>query len=250
MTISYHLKTLLVSAFFTLPISLLAKDVVSHAENDAITASVSPDFPTGLHAQYMRYLSQQLNLQVNIKPMPLARRIKELEKGTIDIIILNYRENPALTFLQPAYSPITEYLFVNHDDKNKITNYQQLINATIGLNTGSGVFPIFDNDEASKKITVNTLEQKVLLLKHKRIDGFFHTNLSTKAVLKKMGLAAQIVKSAWQPKYLRKQSHFVISPNSQLFHRRAELEGIIEQGVANGEFLEIRQVHYKGTNNK
>ncbi|REL36745.1 substrate-binding periplasmic protein [Thalassotalea euphylliae] len=247
-TMSYRLIIILLSVFFTLPVTLFAQDTASHAEGCEVTASVSPDFPKGLHAKYMRYLGQKLNLKVNIKPMPLARRIKELEKGTIDIIILNYRENPALTFLQPAYSPITEYLFVNHDDKDKITNYRQLINAAIGLNTGSEVFPIFDNDKASKKITVNTLEQKILLLKHNRIDGFFHTNLSTKAVLQQMGLTEDIVKSTWQPQYLRKQSHFVISPNSKLFHRKAELEKIIEQGVANGEFLEIRRVHYKATN--
>lgn len=221
------------------------KELSKEISTNVMVASVSPDFPEGLHVKYMRYLAEQLNLSLQIKPIPLARRIKELEKGAIDIIILGYRENTALTFLFPSYSPIFEYLFVNYDDKDKINNYQQLANATIGLNTGAKLFPTFDKDTNSKKVTVNSVEQKIQLLKHKRIDGFFHTDQSTQAVLEKMELAAQIVKSTWQPNYIAKQAHFVISPASHLFQRKTELEAIIKQGVLNNKFIEIRQTHYQ-----
>ena len=226
--------SLLLTCIFTCQI--LAKET--------ITASVSPEFPNGVHAQYLKYLFQELGTNISIKPMPLARRIKELEKGSIDIIVLGHRSNPNLIFIEPPYNTLDIHLFVRKQDKNKIKNYQELNETVIGHSIDSKIFPEFDQHDSSTKVAVNSLRQKILLLEQGRIDGFFHVYLSTKRRLKEMNLHEQIVKSRWQPIY-RRDYYFVISEKSKLFQHQNKLKEIIKQGKTLGQFKAIRTAYYQ-----
>lgn len=206
--------------------------------------SVSPEFPNGVHARYLQYLATQLEIKMVISPMPLARRIKELEKGNIDIIVLSYRDNSQLIFVEPPYNSIDVHLFVREQDKDKINNYTQLSESVIGHSISSKIFPEFDQGDPSKKVAVSSLKQKILLLQQQRIDGFFHVYLSTKSRLEKMGLQAEITRSHWQPKYQR-DYYFVISEKSRLLPYQKQLGQVISQGRNKGEFKTIRQNYYQ-----
>ncbi|WP_181902254.1 substrate-binding periplasmic protein [Thalassotalea euphylliae] len=221
---------------------------VKLAAQETIIASVSPEFPNGLHAKYLRFLAKELNVALKIKPIPLARRIKELEKGDIDIIVLAKRDNPELIALMPSYSQIDENLFVRASEKHRISNQEQLRSALIGVSHGSHLPQFVGNRELANTVEVNSLEQKVLMLKRKRIDGFFHTFSSANLVINEMGASDAIVSSVWQPGRKKRLSHFVISKKSRLFKYKAQLEQIIQQAKNEGKFIQIRQQHYQSKN--
>ena len=219
------------------PIKLVAQET--------ITASVSPEFPNGLHAKYIKFLAKEFNMSLKIKPIPLARRIKELEKGDVDIIVLAKRDNPELIALMPSYSQIDENLFVRASEKHRISSQEQLSSALIGVSNGSQLPQFLENRGLANTVDVNSLEQKILMLKRKRIDGFFHTFSSANMVLKEMGEVDDIVPSVWQPGRRKRLSHFVISKKSRLFKYKAQLEQIIQRAKDEGKFIQIRQQHYQ-----
>ncbi|WP_448553280.1 substrate-binding periplasmic protein [Thalassotalea montiporae] len=228
----------------TLVVSIFLFSATSLAK-ETIVASVSPGFPDGLHAKYFQFLADELNQNIRIKPLPLARRVKELEKGDVDIIIFGKDDNPALVALMPAYTAVTEMLFVSADDRDKITNTKQLKAAIIGLSQGANSYSMFEKEDYSNKVRVKSLSQKIQLLERNRIDGFFHTALSTNKVLTERKLSDAIMPSRWQPKSLKSSSHFIISKKSHLFARKDELEKVIEKAKREGKFKEIRSQYYQ-----
>ena len=212
---------------------------------EPIVAAVAPGFPDGLHAKYFRFLAKELNQPIHIKPLPLARRVKELEKGEVDMMIFGKDDNPALVALMPPYSAVTEMFFVRSEDRDKFTNNAQLKLAIVGLSQGTNTYAIFDKKDYSSKVRVKSLEQKIQLLERKRIDGFVHTGLSVNKVLVEQGLTENIVPSAWQPASLKRSAYFFTSKKSHLFSQRNKLETIIEKAKKEGKFKEIRNQYYQ-----
>ena len=225
----------LVLVLITLP-SSYAKEV--------FIASVSPEFTEGLHARYFNYLSDKLGVAIKIKPMPLARRIKELEKGSIDLIILTHRDADELVFL-PSYIRLRQQLFVRYHDKDRFNDYNSLSGVAIANSIDSKISKQYDDNIDINKVTVSALKQKILLLDRQRIDGFFHTRPSANKKIDEMNLSDRIVESTWQPAKELKPLHFVTSKQSSLLKYRAQLSQVIIDGKNNGDFDKIRENYYQ-----
>lgn len=209
-----------------------------------VRASVSPDFPNGLHSKYLTYLCKQLDVELSIEPMPLARRLKELRKGNLDLLVLSRMDSRDLIYLQPAYESLRTGLFVRLDDQQKLSDFASMQTFKVGYSIGTKLFPRFDQDTGLQKVAVSSLQQKILLLEKGRIDAFLQAVQSTQQQLIKMDKHTEIVKARWQPQYQR-DYHFVISEKSELYAHRQRVITIIKQALTTGQFAKIRQQYYQ-----
>ena len=176
--------------------------------------------------------------------MPLARRLQELKKGNIDILLLSHRESNDFIFIEPAYETIPFALFLREQDKAKLVSRKDMhglrIGYSIGANLPSGILA----DETIEKIAVSSLQQKITMLELNRIDAFFHAFGSVERKLKNMNKDQSIVKSVWQPSFER-DYHFAISKHSSLYDQRNKLSRVIDEALKDDVFLTIRKQHYQ-----
>lgn len=222
--------------FVFLSFSALSKTVIS--------AAVSPEFPEGLHYKFLAYLAQQLDMELKVYVMPLARRLKELEKGNIDILVLSYRDAPELIFIDPAYEKIDFGLFVRQEDQAKLNKMEEIYRYRVGYSIGANLPLGLGQDDKLDLVAVSSLQQKISLLELNRIDAFWHVLEGAENKLKNMNKHEVIVKSQWQPDYKRKY-HFVISEKSALFNQQKRVSQVIDSGIKADAFQIIRKQHYQ-----
>lgn len=210
----------------------------------SITAAVSPEFPNGLHYKYLNYLAQQLGVEIQIYPMPLARRLQELKKGSLDILLLSHRDSSELIFIEPAYEKIPFALFLREQDKDRVKEKEDMNGFRIGYSIGANLPSSLETDDKVKTVAVSSLQQKITMLELNRIDAFFHALESVERKLENMNKDEEIVKSHWQPSYERNY-HFVISKHSALYNHQDKLSMLIDHALKNDVFSDIRKQHYQ-----
>lgn len=211
-----------------------------------IRTSVSPEFPNGLHSRYLKYLADKMDMEIDVQPMPIARRIKELENGKLDILvglIKRRNGNKHFIYLSPGYERLTSSFFVLKEKASQLGSSEDLNKLVIGVTNGSEYFSEFEHRSDVVRVEVSSLEQKIGLLLKGRVDSFLHYRQSTLAKLAKSNLLDKVVLADYQPK-VHESHHFVITKASQLFKKKEELEQIIEQGVQNGDFQRMRENYY------
>lgn len=229
-------------------LTLLSISASAYAAEQGFISAVSPDFPTGLHSKYLKYLSNELSMPVEIKLMPFARKIKAIQAGELDLVFgiqdFNTPTSDTLIYIHPPYYSDASALFVRAENKTLVNKYQDLTSLLIGVSERAQYFDLFDNDNSLAKIQLLSLSQKIKLLNSKRIDAFFHNAESTELTLKKMQLGEQIVQANFQP--VQKRHYYIaISKSSFLAQRTEQLENIIKKSIDNGEFKRIRNQHYQ-----
>ncbi|WP_241737541.1 substrate-binding periplasmic protein [Neptunicella marina] len=221
---------------------------IALAEN-VLRSSVSPEFTHGLHVKYLQYMADKLSMKLDIYPMPFARRISALRQGQIDLMVGMQRENSLqddVIYLQPHYEELQHTFFVLKTQQSSINSFEDLQDKTIGVTIHAKYYHQFNSQTDLALVAVSSLKQKIELLQKGRIDTFIHYKESTLPTLEKMGLSDKIVIANYQPT----ESHpyfATITTKSRLFERKDEVEKIIQQGVANGDFKRIRQLHYQDT---
>ncbi len=211
-----------------------------------IKSSVSPEFPDGLHTKYLQYLASQLDMQLDIYPMPFARRLQALKNGEIDIMVGlkgTHNENGQFVYVRPSYEKLRTGWFVLASSKHILTKAEHKSRLTMGITIDEKTKIDKAQERYGAIVPVTDLRQKIELLLLGRIDSFSHFEASAKKVIREMGLEQQVVLAPYQDQQTRPY-HVAISSQSQLVGRIAELEQIIRKGVADGDFLNIREFHY------
>jgi ABC-type amino acid transport substrate-binding protein len=230
----------------TLTIILLVSSSVSA---QSIKSSVSPEFPDGLHSQYLSYLAKKLEMELILYPMPFARRLEALKDGDIDIMVglkFGYEESDEFIYLEPKYETLCNSYFVLANNKQILSSAEQLQDIVVGLTIDKG--PAFEKAKFNFKdvIPVSSLSQKILMLDKGRIDSFVHFEASAKYMIKRLGLQGRIVLAPYQTGTLR-HYHYAIGKNSWLLEHKDSIETIIRQGVIAGDFELMREKHYDQT---
>lgn len=227
-----------------LALVLFTSSVVSAA--DKMKSSVSPDFPDGLHTQYLQYLADKMELQLEIQPMPLARRLKYINIGRIDVLVSVIKrpmQQKNFVYIEPAYEQLVSNFFILKKNKRKLNQLDDLTKLVVGVTTDAKYFEQFDNLQGVNKIGVTSLKQKILLLSKKRIHTFIHYKHSTLPMLKKMNLDSEVVLANYQPE-LAESHYFIMSKQSKFYRRLAEFEQVVKTGLSNGDFAKIRENYY------
>lgn len=179
--------------------------------------------------------------------MPLARRLKQIENGQLDLlvaVIKRPQNNHGLIYLQPAYEQLASHFFIlvqNQQQLKQLSDLQQLV---IGTTTNARYFQQFQEQNNLSKVEVTSLSQKIMLLQKGRIDTFLHYKQSTLPLLASMGLQEEIVLAHYQPE-LAEKYYFVLTKKSRLFPYLQQVQQVIKQGVKKGAFQRMRQQHYQ-----
>ncbi|WJG07641.1 transporter substrate-binding domain-containing protein [Aliiglaciecola sp. LCG003] len=211
-----------------------------------IRSAVSPEFPDGLHRQYLAYLADKLNAKLVVSYLPFARRLVELRHGDLDIMVglkEGRIEIKELIYLKPNYESIQQVLFVRVQDQETLTSISALAKVHIAGTIKAEYFSARTKRPRLNLVEVSTLEQKIQLLDRGRAEGFIHFPQSTYAMLNTISTHNTIVPANFQPAS-QQQYYFAISKQSSLIDRVPELERILVEGSKNGDFARIRQTYY------
>lgn len=215
--------------------------------NDVIRSSVSPDFINGLHSKYLRNIAKHMGMEIEITPMPFARRIRALRTGEIDLMVGLQRdkdEQDEIIYLFPSYESLRQSFFLLQENLHKLKSFDDLQNLNIGVTVHARYFERFNQQADLAMVETNSLTQKIDLLRKGRIDTFVHVEESTQPRLKKMGLSNAIVLAGYQP--MERFEYFVtMSQYSPLFDKKPLFEKAIKKALANNDFSRIREEHYK-----
>ncbi len=220
------------------------------SEKVVIKSAVAEGYLDGLHAKYLHYIADKLSVNLSLKTMPFARRVIEMRSGGLDIMVGLQRteqRDDDFVYIFPHYESLSYRFFTLNEKHASVKSYRDLQGKYIGVNKWAKYFFPFDSDKNLKKYQVSNLEQNIKMLLHGRIEVFIHYEESTIPMLEALEVDHLITKTVYQPNHNNKH-HVVISKSSSLMARIPELEAIIEQAVANGDFLKIRLDHYAGNN--
>lgn len=225
----------------------LCQSQVVWADKPIIRAAVAKEFKNGLHASYLKYIANQLDMDIIISTMPLARRIIEVRKGNLDLIIgLKYSKERAkeLVYIYPAYENISFKFFALNRDASHLTRYEHLLSKHIGVVRGAKYYDAFEQDNNLKKYEVKSLDSSIKMLLHGRIDLFIHYEESTMVMLKALQVEGEISQTKYQLNH--NHEHYVaVSKHSPLFAKQQQLKAIIEKGLKQRDFIQLRLNHYQ-----
>ncbi|GGW80296.1 substrate-binding periplasmic protein [Alteromonas halophila] len=218
--------------------------LTAQAAQPVLQSSVSPEFPDGLHAKYLRYIAQKMDSDLAIYPMPFARRIDALKQGEIDIMVglKNAYEEDGFVYLKPAYEDLRNTYFIRADHGETLQSAKDLSSLVVGVTIDNPASMLDLKGMYRAVVRVSSLRQKIQLLHLGRIDAFTHFESSTRLELRELGLDDEIIVADYQPGKIR--SYYVgLSKQSDFYPDRQKLNRIIEQGVANGDFAALRRAH-------
>ena len=227
-----------------LSLAILQSEVASAHSSQTLRSSVSPEFPQGLHYKYLRYIAEQMDLELEIYPMPFARRLASLKKGDIDIMVglKHTHKQRQFTFLQPSYESIKAAYFVRANDAARMQSETDLAFLIAGFSIDEKEFIERARSQFRDVVTVTNLEQKIKLLARSRIDTFAHFESSAIYKIREMGMQDKLKLAEYQPAE-DLNYHIGLSLRSPLMLRRDQFESVIQQGLANGDFAKMRLDH-------
>ena len=217
-----------------------------HAKN-ILYSSVSPEFPAGLHFKYLQHIAQKMDMELDIVPMPFARRVVALQSGLIDLMVGMQREDSRdddIIYIYPAYEKLRHSFFVLASNQDKLRSFEDLLQLNIGVTIHAKYYQHFQQQPGLSLAAVSTLKQKIELLRKERIDTFIHYQESTEPLLRRMHLDSEIVIAPYQPTEYN-EYYITISKNSRLLPYREKLEKLVKTAVENGDLRQIREQHYQ-----
>lgn len=229
--------------FISILVSLLPLNL---AAQGVIHSSVSPEFLSGLHSKYLRYLAKEMDMELKLSPMSFQRRIEALRKGDIDIMVGLQRrsdEQDEFLYLYPSYETLRHTFFVLKEKRDELVKFEDLKNLNIGVTIHAKYYDRFNKQKDLALVGVSSLKQKLQLLLKGRIDTFIHFKESTLPTLDKMQLTDKVVEARYQPPE-HNAYFFALSSNSALLPIREKFEEVIARGLESGDFAQIRATHY------
>ncbi|MCC2617697.1 transporter substrate-binding domain-containing protein [Aestuariibacter halophilus] len=235
---------------------LLFVGMPSHARqpverpSGVVVSSVSPEFPDGLHARYLHFIAQQLDVELEIIPMPFARRLASLQSNEIDMMVgLRYRADldETLIVIQPGYERVGMTVYALAEQAQWYQKRQDLLGKRVALTLTAHGYGAYNFGEGIKIIPVSRLQQKIDMLRLGRTDVFAHLTEATEKALLARNLQERIVATGYQPIPVL-SFHVAIGKQSVLVPRVDELTAIVEKAVADGTFAALRDAHYGSEN--
>lgn len=230
--------------FYCLICILLGIFSVKSLANE-LRSSVSPEFINGLQTTYLKYIAKRLEVKLAILPMPLARRLKAIRAGDIDIMVgakRTYQPNGDFVYLQPSYESLGSSYYIAKHNIDRLNVKSDLSKLIVGMTIDDRYHQKLAKEDGIEFVLVSSLRQKINMLKLGRIDTFIHFTSSADLKIKQLHLEEELIHARFQPS---KREYFVLlSTVSRFMERKIEIESIIANGVESGDFAEMRKTHY------
>ncbi len=211
-------------------------------------SAVSAEHADGIVRHIIEALAERLQMPIEIRWAPFARRLQWMQSGRLDIMggLLKRPEREAyIYFVDPPYVDRNRKIFyVRKGEENRIRSYGDLYGMVIGTKFRSRYFPRFDADQGLTKEPVGNVEQNFRKLLSGRIDAVIYSNRSGGMIVEEMGIADRIgvapyAYTASNPVYIG------ISRRSPLMARRAQIEAAVRQMVESGEMAELIEQYHR-----
>ncbi|NQZ88295.1 MAG: transporter substrate-binding domain-containing protein [Colwellia sp.] len=223
---------------------------ISIASADSFISAVSPDYPKGFHVKIIKYISRELEVDVEFLYAPLGRRVRMLSIGQLDLLV-GLRKTPEreehFIFIKPFYrlgKPSSGF-YINTQTKNFIDKNATSRIKLIAMATGSTYIQDYKLEFPYEVIQVVSLVQGIELLKKGRVDAFIYGKKAADIELNKMNLhyikpSLMITPTADK----NNASYIAISKSSKLVNHINKLSQI-SSNLLNGKFKELYDSHYK-----
>ncbi|MEH6712148.1 MAG: transporter substrate-binding domain-containing protein, partial [Paraglaciecola polaris] len=103
---------------------------------EVIRSSVSKEFIHGLQVKYLKNIAKHMNMEIEIIPMPFARRLREFRHGNLDLMVGLQRESEKqdeVIYITPSYETLRHTFFVRKENIDKLQNFTDLKTLSIGV---------------------------------------------------------------------------------------------------------------------
>lgn len=162
---------------FSVPLSAETLTILRGNENYPPDEIIVDGKLTGFHIELLQQVAKQIEIPIRFESVPWARALRMIRYGEADAISY-ISETPERAqyalFLPDNAISHTEHYLLSHREHNKPVDFsgdlQQLQGKVIGVQRGYSYGPLFDQSEDIEKLTINSVEQMVALLKGSRID--------------------------------------------------------------------------------
>lgn len=129
---------------------------------------------TGAHVEILGRLATALGVRLEIVECPLARCLKLLEDGSVDVsmgLVASPEREAYAAFLLPPYAhSVPTYFFQRANDLREIREFNDLRNMRIGVVNGLRYFDEFDKDSTLQKDFGPNVETNFRKLMAGRLD--------------------------------------------------------------------------------
>jgi ABC-type amino acid transport substrate-binding protein len=229
--------------FFILGVVFFSSNLIAQ---EIIRSSVSEELVDGLHAKYLRNIAKHMNMEIEIIPMPFARRLRELREGNLDLLIglqQGEEDQDEVVYIKPSYETLRHTFFIRNGNIDMLRSFKDLKSLSLGVTQHAKYFELYSQDPNLIMVPVSTVRQKIDLLMKGRINAFIHFQESAIPLISQMDLQNDIVLADYQP--IEVNSYYVtISRNSPLFDRKKLFQSAVRKALANKEFASMRKEHY------
>lgn len=189
----------------------------------------------GIDIDIIKLMEQKLDQKISVIAKPWARCLKDMEKGSADLMIgLAYTDERAkyIDYIMIPYYEVSTAFFAK-EDINNIETYKDLYTKKVGFVNGSSYFAPFDNDEMINKVALPRETMLITMLLKGNIDLLVGTEIQVEYELKEKGLSDIINPVKYKPGNYTKL-YIGISKKSDLSKRKNEIEAIIKEIVESG----------------
>jgi polar amino acid transport system substrate-binding protein len=186
------LRPVLVLPLFLLAAGTFAQTSLRIGGTDAPPYRVySGPHPTGIYVEVMDLVLRDLGMTATYEPMPMARALKEMEAGTIDLMLGPTRspEREAfMVFLAEAPLPREPKVFFLAPGQPDAVTYEDLAGRLVGVLKGAAYQARFDADPALTKYEVDSYASGLEMVARSRIDALVVPELQGDYLAKAQGL--------------------------------------------------------------
>lgn len=214
---------------------------------ETFRSAVSQEHANGIVAHIINKVSEKLDITLEMRLAPFARRLSWMESGAIDImggLLLRPEREAYIYFVSPPYVQENRKVFyVRKGDEDRINEYEDLYGLIIGTKIQSTYFPRFDQDQRLNKEAVGNVNQNFKKLLANHIDAVIYSDRSGYAKLMEMGITDQVGMAHYA--YAEDNPVYIgISRRSPLMVDKARIEAIVRRMVESGEMDLIIHNHY------
>ncbi|WDP91181.1 MAG: transporter substrate-binding domain-containing protein [Desulfobacter sp.] len=227
-------------------ISLTAAGI-SPVSAQTYQSGLSREHASGIVSRIMQRVGEKLDINLEMKYAPFARRLLLMKSGKIDIMggLLKRESRMAyIHFVSPPYvKTCRKVFFVRKGEARRIQAYEDLYGLEIGTKIHSKYFPRFDQDKNLNIQPVSSLEQNFKKLLLKRIDAVIYSYRSGYTTMMKMGITDQVEPAVY---YFEGKNavHIGISKKSPLMAEKDRVASVVKEMVESGEMKSIIDAFY------
>lgn len=156
----------------------------------------------GLDIDLLDEISRRSGYHFNVRRAPWARGLAGMRSGSVDVMAglsKTEQREAYIDYLEPSYFSCTSRFYANPALAEKITEYSQLADLSIGYVLDSAYFEPFDSDAQLNKVAVTNESQLLEMLARGRIQAFVGTDCQVDYELQDPQKAQGIAKAAFVP---------------------------------------------------